>query len=89
MDTPAENPEGYSLSSTLPLVKNLRGRLMLIHGDNDPTVVWQNSLMFVRKCIDEGELVDYMVYPQHPHNVRGKDRIHLMRTVTRYFQDHL
>jgi len=89
MDMPAENPEGYELSSTLTKVKNLRGRLMLIHGDSDPTVVWQNSLMFVRKCIDEGKLVDYMVYPRHPHNVRGKDRIHLMRTVTRYFQDNL
>jgi dipeptidyl-peptidase-4 len=89
MDMPVENPEGYALSSTFAGIKNLRGRLMLIHGDSDDTVVWQNSLMFVRKCIDEGKLVDYMVYPQHPHNVRGKDRIHLMRTVTRYFQDNL
>lgn len=89
MDMPSENPEGYELSSTLPKIKNLRGRLMLIHGDNDPTVVWQNSLVFVRKCIDEGKLVDYMVYPGHPHNVRGKDRVHLMRTVSRYFLDNL
>ncbi len=89
MDMPVENPDGYDLTSTLGRVKNLRGRLMLIHGDSDPTVVWQNSLMFVRKCIDEGKLVDYMVYPRHPHNVRGKDRVHLMRTVTRYFQDNL
>jgi dipeptidyl-peptidase 4 len=89
MDMPSENPEGYALSSTLAGIKNLRGRLMMIHGDNDPVVVWQHSLVFIRKCIDEGKLVDYMVYPQHPHNVRGKDRIHLMRTVTRYFQDNL
>ena len=89
MDMPSENQDGYELSSTLNRVKNLRGRLMLIHGDIDNTVVWQNSLMFLRKCIDEGKLVDYMIYPQHPHNVRGNDRIHLMRTVTRYFQDNL
>jgi dipeptidyl-peptidase-4 len=89
MDMPSENPEGYELTSTLNRVRNLRGRLMMIHGDNDSTVVWQNSLMFLRKCIDEGKLVDYMVYPQHPHNVRGIDRIHLMRTVTRYFEEHL
>jgi dipeptidyl-peptidase-4 len=89
MDMPSENQEGYDLTSTLPKVKNLRGRLMLIHGDVDPTVVWQNSTMFLRMCIDEGKLVDYMVYPRHPHNVRGKDRVHLMRTVTRYFQENL
>lgn len=89
MDLPGENPDGYELSGTLARIKNLRGRLMMIHGGNDPTVVWQNSLMFVRKCIDEGKLVDYMVYPQHGHNVRGKDRVQLMRTVTRYFEDNL
>jgi dipeptidyl-peptidase 4 len=89
MDMPSENPDGYQLSSTLNKVKNLRGRLMLIHGDSDPTVVWQNSLAFVKKCVDDGILVDYMVYPGHPHNVRGKDRVHLMRTVTRYFQNNL
>ncbi len=89
MDMPKENPEGYELGSTLNQVKNLRGRLLLIHGDIDPVVVWQNSLAFVRKCIDEGKLVDYMVYPRHEHNVRGKDRIHLMKTITRYFEEHL
>jgi dipeptidyl-peptidase-4 len=89
MDTPQENPDGYELSSTLNKVRNLRGRLMLIHGDIDPVVVMQNSLDFLRKAISEGKLVDFMVYPQHEHNVRGRDRIHLMRTVTRYFEDHL
>ncbi len=89
MDTPQENPDGFELSSTLNKVRNLRGRLMLIHGDIDPVVVMQNSLDFLRKAVSEGKLVDFMVYPRHEHNVGGRDRIHLMRTVTRYFEDHL
>jgi dipeptidyl aminopeptidase/acylaminoacyl peptidase len=62
---------------------------MLIHGAVDPVVVWQHSLNFLNKCIEKKVLVDYFVYPSHEHNVRGYDRIHLMRTVTRYFKDNL
>jgi dipeptidyl-peptidase-4 len=28
--------------------------------------------------------VDYFVYPDHKHNVLGKDRVHLMQKVTDY-----
>jgi len=89
MDTPQENPEGYAESNLVNYVKNLKGRLMLIHGTVDPTVVWQNSLSFIDACVENQILIDYMVYPEHPHNVRGKDRVHLMKTVTRYFLDNL
>lgn len=37
MDRPDENPEGYASSSLLPKAKNLKGRLQIILGYNDPT----------------------------------------------------
>ncbi|HNQ68605.1 MAG TPA: DPP IV N-terminal domain-containing protein [Bacteroidales bacterium] len=89
MDMPQENPEGYEKSNLLNKVEKLTGRLMLIHGTSDPVVVWQHSLNFVQKCVENKVLLDYFVYPGHEHNVRGYDRIHLMRIVTRYFEDHL
>ncbi len=89
MDMPQENPEGYANNNLLNKVEKLTGRLMLIHSTSDPVVVWQHSLRFVEKCIEKKVLLDYFVYPGHEHNVRGYDRIHLMRTVTRYFEDHL
>ncbi|MCK4662974.1 MAG: S9 family peptidase [Bacteroidales bacterium] len=89
MDTPQENPEGYEKSAVINYAKNLKGKLMIIQGAIDGTVVWQNSLAFLQKCVEEGILVDYLVYPRHKHNVRGKDRIHLMRKVTQYFDDYL
>ncbi|RYD74410.1 MAG: S9 family peptidase, partial [Sphingobacteriales bacterium] len=89
MDTPQENPEGYKNADLTNYAKNLNGRLMLIHGTVDDVVVWQHSLMFVKKCIDEGKLLDYFVYPGHPHNVGGKDRAHLYKKVTQYFDDFL
>ncbi len=89
MDTPQENPEGYEKASLLNKTDKLKGRLMIIHGCIDPVVVWQHSLQFLNKCIENKVLVDYFVYPNHEHNVRGLDRVHLMRTITRYFDDHL
>jgi dipeptidyl-peptidase-4 len=89
MDTPQENPEGYQKSNLINKVEKLKGRLMLIHGAIDPVVVWQHSLNFLDECIEKKILVDYFVYPSHEHNVRGLDRVHLMRTITRYFEDNL
>ena len=89
MDTPQENPEGYKNVSLLGKANNLDGRLLVIHGAEDPTVVWQHSLEFIDACIKSGKLVDYFVYPHHPHNVRGADRVHLYKKMFDYYQQNL
>jgi dipeptidyl-peptidase-4 len=30
-----------------------------------------------------------MIYANHEHNVRGKDRVHLLTRIAQYFIDHL
>ncbi len=89
MDMPQNNAEGYAKANLLDKVKNLKGKLMLIHGTNDNVVVWQHSLDFLKKSVDEGVQVDYFVYPGYEHNVRGKDRVHLMQKITDYFDQNL
>lgn len=89
MDTPKDNPDGYENANLLDKVKNLKGKLLLIHGTDDNTVVWQHSIDFLKKCVDEGVQLDYFVYPGHEHNVRGKDRVHLMQKITDYFDEYL
>ena len=89
MDSPEINADGYKNNNLINKVEKLKGRLMLIHGAIDPVVVWQHSQNFIEECIKKNILVDYFVYPAHEHNVRGYDRIHLMRTVTRYFDENL
>lgn len=89
MDTPQENPEGYAENNLLNSVKNLKGKLMLIHGTDDDVVLWQHSLAYIKKCVDEGVQLDYFVYPGHLHNVTGKDRVHLMQKITNYFNQNL
>jgi dipeptidyl-peptidase-4 len=89
MDKPSENPDGYENANLLTKVSNLKGKLLLIHGTQDATVVWQHSIDFLKKAVDEGVQVDYFVYPGYEHNVRGKDRAHLMQKVTDYFDQYL
>lgn len=89
MDSPKQNPEGYALTSTLDKVSNLNGRLLLIHGAQDPVVVQQHSMEFIEACIKAGKQVDYFLYPTHEHNVSGRDRIHLNAKIADYFKLHL
>ncbi|MFT6246077.1 MAG: dipeptidyl-peptidase-4 [Crocinitomicaceae bacterium] len=84
MDTPDQNPKGYEKASLMTHAANLEGDLLLIHGTVDPTVVMQHSLSLVNKFVDLGIQMDFFPYPMHEHNVRGKDRIHLMTKVLDY-----
>lgn len=89
MGQPDQNVEGYAATSLIPMAAQLKGKLLICQGAIDPVVVWQHSLNFVKACIDHGVQVDYFPYPTHEHNVRGKDRVHLMQKVTDYFADYL
>jgi dipeptidyl-peptidase-4 len=89
MDTPQENPEGYDKVNVIKKAGQLKGRLLVIHGAQDPVVVQQNSMEFIQACIAAGKQVDYFLYPTHEHNVRGKDRVHLNQKIADYFDTHL
>lgn len=88
MDTPAENQKGFDEANTLNYVKNLEGKLLLIHGTVDDVVVMQHNLALVKKFIEAEKQVDFFPYPMHKHNVGGKDRVHLMRKVLQYVIDN-
>lgn len=89
MDSPQDNPDGYAANLLMDKTQNLKGKLLLIHGAQDNVVLWQHSVDFLRNAVSEGVQVDYFIYPGHEHNVRGKDRVHLMQKVTDYFDLYL
>ena len=89
MGKPQENPEGYAQSSLLNKAKDLKGRLQIIIGYNDPVCVPQHSLAFLRACEDAGTQPDFFTYPGQGHNMMGKDMVHLHERITRYFEDYL
>ena len=89
MDTPQTNPEGYEKTSLIQQAKNLKGKLQIITGYNDETVVPQHCLSFIAECIKEGTQPDLFVYPGEPHNMRGHQSVHLHERITQYFEDYL
>lgn len=89
MDTPQSNPDGYETTSLIPQAKNLKGKLQIIIGYNDDTVVPQHCLSFLAACIETGTQPDFFVYPGEAHNMRGHASVHLHERITQYFEDYL
>ena len=89
MDTPDQNPEGYEQTSCINKAKNLKGKLQIIIGMNDPTCVPQHSLQFLNACAEAGTQPDFFVYPGEGHNMAGHKSVHLHERITQYFEDYL
>ena len=89
MDNPETNPEGFKQTSLIENASKLKGKLLICQGAIDNTVVWEHSLSFVQKCIENDIQLDYFPYPRSEHNVFGRWRIHLMDKVTDYFELYL
>ena len=89
MDTPQSNPDGYKQTSLLCKAKDLKGKLQIIIGMNDPTVVPQHALMFLNACAEAGTQPDFFAYPGEGHNMKGHRSVHLHERITQYFEDYL
>ena len=89
MGTPQNNPEGYAKTSLISKAKDLKGKLQIITGYNDNTVVPQHCLSFLDACIKAGTQPDFFAYPGEEHNMRGHASVHLHERITQYFEDFL
>ena len=89
MGTPQSNPEGYAKTSLISKAKNLKGKLQIITGYNDNTVVPQHCLSFLDACVKAGTQPDFFAYPGEEHNMRGHASVHLHERITQYFEDYL
>ncbi len=89
MGTPEDNPKGYEKNCLIKQAGKLKGKLLIIHDDQDDTVVPQMSIQFLKNSVEAGTYPDFMLYANHPHNVRGKDRVHLLTRIAQYFFDNL
>ena len=84
MDRWQENEAGFNKSRVHNYVQNLDGKLLEIVGSVDPIVVPQHTMTLLDAFIKNKKQVDFFSYPMHPHNVRGIDRVHLMKKVLDY-----
>ncbi len=87
---PQDNAAGYAASSVLPYAKDLKGKLLVIHGMADDNVLFANSTKLFRKLQDLGKPFDIMVYPGAKHGLSSpQDSKHAYATIKRYFDENL
>jgi dipeptidyl-peptidase 4 len=90
LDRPQDNAAGYTASSVLPYAKDLKGKLLVIHGMADDNVLFLHSTKLFRKLQDLGKPFDVMVYPGAKHGlVRQHDGRHAYATIERFFDENL
>ena len=89
MDTPQTNPEGFAKTSLIAQAPKLQGRLLVMQGQLDATVLNINSLSFIQACVEAGKIPDYFPYPLSEHNVKGPWRAQMNQKITAFFDGQL
>ncbi len=89
MDTPQENPEGYANACIIPKIKNLKCPLLIMHGQQDNTVVQQHSLELLHQSVLDDVQIQYFPYTTHEHNVRGLDRVQMWHKIEQFHDQYL
>ena len=87
MGQPDTDAKAYDASSVLPRLKDLSGRLMLMHGMADDNVVFENSTRIMAALQEQGTTFDLMLYPGQRHGFSGQTRkLQRMREYLEFFQ---
>lgn len=79
--------EHYREQSNLRLASNLKGRLLLVHGDIDENVPVSATLRLVDELIKANREFDLLIMPNQPHGL-GKHP-YFIRRRWNYFVEHL
>jgi len=87
---PQDNAAGYDKGSPLTYAKNLRGRLLIVHGSGDDNVHFENTLAMVNAFVDANRPFSLMVYPNRNHGIYGGNtRQHLFSLLTKFVEENL
>ena len=90
MRTPQQNFEGYAITSPLRKVKDLQGKLLLIHGTADDNVHFLQTMEYAEALVQANKQFDMHVYKDRNHSIRGGNtRYHLYTKMANYLFDNL
>lgn len=65
-----------------------RKRFLLIHGTADDNVHFQQSIMLMRRLIQQNVLFETRLYPDQDHSIENKaDKLHLGNTLSKFFSE--
>ncbi len=88
---PQKNKEGYEYASNLRLARNLKGKLLILHGTSDRNARFSQAMKMVEALIQAGKPYDLLIFPGKNHfNARvGTSGRYMREAIRRYFQEHL
>ena len=66
---PQNNAEGYDEPSPVGYAKNLKGKLLLMHGSADDNVHVQNAYAMAHEFVLAGKQIDMMIFPDDNHSM--------------------
>ncbi|MEX2399363.1 MAG: S9 family peptidase [Rhodothermales bacterium] len=92
MSTPRRNEAGYEDGAPTNYADRLRESqdLLIIHGDLDDNVHFQNTTQMVDALQGAGKQFDVMFYPGRDHGIfGGGTRLHLYTLMTRFITERL
>lgn len=83
-----EFPDTYSVQSNIPLASNLKGHLLLVHGDIDDDVHVSNTLQLADALIEANKDFEMFIFPDRGHhNIKGDG--YYLRKKWDFFVRHL
>jgi len=90
MRTDDENPEGYKENSPVYFADQLKGNYLLVHGNADDNVHFQNSAEMANALIKANKQFDTYFYPNRNHGIFGNNaRLHLYTKMTNFLLEKL
>ncbi|MEK6782619.1 MAG: S9 family peptidase [Bacteroidota bacterium] len=69
MGLPQENKEDFVQGSPITYAKNLKGKLLYIHGTGDDNVHYANAEMLVNELVKYNKQFQFMAYPNRTHGI--------------------
>jgi len=91
MGLPQDNPDGFRDGSPITFAKQLRGKLLLVHGTGDDNVHYQGFEALVDELVAAGRPFRMLSYPNRSHGIfegRGTT-LHLYNAFTDFLAEAL
>jgi dipeptidyl-peptidase 4 len=85
MDTPSENPDGYTQGAVLTHIEKYAGGLKITHGTMDDNVHMQNSIQVIDWLVSHNKSFELMLYPNSRHGFVAAQRPHSTRETHDYW----
>lgn len=90
MGLPSENEEEYEYGSVMHHVKNMKGKLLLVHGMIDENVHFRHTARLINSLVDAGKLYELLLFPDERHMPRRlRDRIYMEERIWDFIQRSL